>query len=93
MYSKIISIKYEPKGLIRRVINPVQQSMFINLTSYTSGTFNEWRLYDIQGKIVHREQFSSQTIYGSIPAIATGIYILEVRMGDKTERIKISKVN
>ncbi|HET6996120.1 MAG TPA: T9SS type A sorting domain-containing protein, partial [Chitinophagaceae bacterium] len=86
-------ISYQPKGLIKRFLNPVQQDVVIQLTSFTSGSGNEWILYDMNGKIVHRELFTSQTIYGKLPLINSGIYILEVRMGDRMERVKISKLN
>jgi hypothetical protein len=93
LYSKTVSVTYQPKGLIKKWISPIQNGVFIQLTSFTPGTRNEWRLYDMQGRIVHREQFSSQTIYGAMPAITAGTYILEVRMGDSMERIKIYKAN
>lgn len=93
MYSKIVSVRYQPKGLIKRVLNPVQEGIFIQLTSFTNNTQNEWILYDMNGRIVHREQFSSQTIYGSTPPLAAGLYILEVRMGSRMERVKITKMN
>jgi hypothetical protein len=93
IYSKTISVVYEPKGMIKKFLNPIQQSLFVLLTSYNARAHNEWRLYDLNGRIMHREQITSQTIYGTIPPIAAGIYILEIRMGDAIERIKINKVN
>jgi len=91
-YSKVVAITYQPKGLIKRIKNPVRQNLFIQLTSFTGGTNNEWRLYDMNGRMVHREVFNSQIITSAIPAIPAAIYVLEVRMGDRMERIRISKL-
>lgn len=93
MYSKIISVKYEPKGLIRKLLNPVQQGLFIELASFNSAAQKEWKLYDMNGKLIHRETFNSQTIYGTMPAVSAGVYILEIRMGNAIERTKLLKTN
>jgi len=92
MYSKVVSITYQPKGLIRKVVNPVGQNLSIQLNSYIAGTNNEWQLYDMNGKMVHHEKFNSQTINSAVPVIPAGVYVLEVRMGDKMERVRISKL-
>jgi hypothetical protein len=93
MFSKTVSVKYQPAGLIRKVLNPVREHLFIQLTSFIAGDNNVWRLYDMNGKMIHAERFSSQTIYAAIPAIPSAIYVLEVRMNNRVERVKISKLN
>ena len=90
---EIQNTKYQPKDLIGKLANPVRGNLFIQLTSFIPGGHNEWRLYDMNGRMVHSERFSSQTIDAAMPAVSAGLYVLEVRMNDKMERAMISKLN
>jgi hypothetical protein len=92
-YSAIVAIKYEPSGLIQSFLNPVDQSLFVSLTSFDPNmrTVNEWLLYSMSGTIVARDKITSATIYGDLPYLPAGIYILELRVNDKNEKLKIIK--
>jgi hypothetical protein len=93
MYSRTISVQYHPETLVKRWLNPVQDAVFFQLTSYIADSRNEWIVYDMNGRIVHRERYSSQTIYGQLPPLATGMYVIEVRMGILSSRLRIIKTN
>jgi hypothetical protein len=93
MYSNIISVRYEPKGMIRSFLNPIQSSLFFELIGFNPNinTVNEWRLYDLHGKIVATDKITSHVIYGQPLSIPAAMYVLEIRLGNKTERVKIIK--
>jgi hypothetical protein len=93
MFSEIISIKYKPEGLIKAILNPVQNTLFVELTDFNPNipVLNEWRLYDVHGRIVVREKITTNIIYGQLPILPAGMYILELQVGDKRERIKMIK--
>jgi hypothetical protein len=93
MYSRIVSVKYEPKGLIKKIVNPVKQNLFVQLTAFNanSNANNEWRLYDLQGHMLAGAKITSDIINVQLPSLPAAMYVLELRLGDKTERIKIIK--
>jgi hypothetical protein len=93
-YSMIIAVKYEPQGLIKRFLNPVdERGIFVELTAFdpNMNTRNEWLLYNMSGAIVVREMITSSVIYGNSLHIPAGMYVLEIRANGKTERLKIIK--
>lgn len=93
-YSMIIALKYEPEGLIKRFLNPVdERGVFVELTSFdpNTGTNNEWLLYNMNGTIIARERITSSVIYGKSLPVPAGMYLLEIRANGKMERLKIIK--
>jgi hypothetical protein len=86
-------VQYHPETLVKRWLNPVQNAVFFQLTSFNDDPRNQWTVFDLNGRLVHRERFTSQTIYGQLPALAPGIYIIEIRMGVLSSRLKIIKTN
>jgi hypothetical protein len=92
-YSAIVAIKYEPSGLIRSFLNPIDQTIFVSMTAFDPNlrTVNEWLLYSMNGTIVARDKITSATIYGNTPYLPAGLYILELRVNDKIERLRIIK--
>ncbi|MBC7948196.1 MAG: T9SS type A sorting domain-containing protein, partial [Chitinophagaceae bacterium] len=93
MYSRTISVRYEPTGLVRRIVNPVQENLFIQLSFFENNPGNEWRLYDMGGRLIHRAAILDQVINAPLPHVRGGIYIVEVRLGSRVERIRILKGN
>jgi hypothetical protein len=93
MFSKTISVKYEPEGLVKTMLNPVQNTLFVELTDFNPNTpvVNEWRLYDLHGRIVAKGKIATNVIYGQLPILAAGMYILALQLGDRSEKIKLLK--
>lgn len=93
MYSRTLSVHYKPDGLIKKSLNPVRHSIFVQLTHFTPDASNRWTLYDMAGRVIHSQSFSQQTIYGLLPSLIPGMYILEVQMLNQSERLKIIKTD
>jgi hypothetical protein len=93
MFSGIITVKYEPKGMIRSLLNPVHSAIIVELIGFNpnSNAVNVWRLYDLHGKLVVTGKINSNVIYGQLPSLPAALYLLEIQLGDKKELVKIVK--
>jgi hypothetical protein len=91
MYSKVISIRYDQAHLLRKIINPVQGTLLIDLAFNRTNSRGEWKLYDLQGRMAIKGNITDVVTYADISVLPAGMYVLEVSMGDRREKTKIIK--
>jgi hypothetical protein len=89
-YSQVVRIKYET-GLVKSIINPLQGTLSVQLNSTVIAPGSEWRIFDMSGKMVRRSRITSPVITESVETLTTGIYVLEIKMGEKREIIRLIK--
>lgn len=93
-YSTIVSIIYQPKGLARKYLNPLQHVLFVELTGYDPNlhTNDYWQLFDKHGRPIASERINGNVIYGKLPPfIPAGIYFLKLAVNHRRETIKLIK--
>ncbi len=91
VYSKTIRIKYEPELLIKKIINPVQNILSVQLTVSAIPANSELLLYDMNGKLLRRSKITSTIINENISMLTSGIYVLQIKLGEKTEKTRLVK--
>jgi hypothetical protein len=89
--SGLVNIRYQPLGLINTIINPVREGLFLKLTSIVFSHSDQWRLYDLHGRVVAGERITGSVIYGTLPYIPAGVYVLELKVKDQCEHTTIIK--
>ena len=76
-------------AIINSYPNPVSSQLTVDLSGYPAGSL---RIMDMQGRIL----LSAATVDGinkvNTATLASGIYVLEVKVGNEIEQIKISKM-
>jgi hypothetical protein len=91
-YSRVIRIKYEPKTLVKNIVNPVHDILSVHLDAAVIVPGSEWLLYDMTGKMVRRERITGDIINAPVSTLTPGLYMLEVKMGDKREITRLIKL-
>jgi YD repeat-containing protein len=71
--------------------NPTKGQFSVEVENFSSDTVGEAGLYDIAGKTVHRQTLTSGLIRFDLGNNPTGIYILKIKINDKTTTWKIIK--
>jgi hypothetical protein len=91
-YSKTIWIKYEPVSLVKKIINPMQNILSVQLNTAATPAGSEWILYDMNGKMIRRENILGSTINETISWLTAGMYLLEIRLGEIREITRLIKL-
>lgn len=96
-YSNVISISVPDKNAIVNVSpNPVSHLAEVKITSKITGAA-QWKLFDIAGRIVMRNQVDAQrgsaaVFYINMAALAQGTYYLQVSGAGIDKKIKVQKL-
>lgn len=90
VYSKIVIANFNPATIIRIATNPVKDKLLIQLNGLpTAGA--AWRMYNLMGQMIYQEKLSATVIEKNIEKLAPGIYVVEIIIEGRAERIKILK--
>lgn len=91
-FSRVLTISSKFGGIIVRMMNPVQQQIWIEISAVDPQVRTEWKMFDQLGKMVHKGIVSGNIIETNWPsALPAGIYVVEISQGDKMERVRIMK--
>ena len=91
-YSKTIWIKYEPASLVKKIINPMQNTLSVQLDAAATPAGSEWILYDMNGKMIRRKKIAGATINETISWLTAGTYLLEIKLGEIREVTRLIKL-
>lgn len=90
-YSRTLTLRYEAKSVIRKIINPFSNAIFIRFTAGIVPAGTAWRLYDMQGRLVLARQTTVNTINEPATGLKPGVYLLEIMIRGKKQVIKLIK--
>lgn len=93
-YSKVVQIKIEKKSWVSSVVNPISNTIHVNVFAENPGVLSS-KLVDIQGRIIlKKSQLLTRGVNTiQLPAthLSKGIYLLELVQGGKTSVKKLVK--
>jgi hypothetical protein len=88
-YSKTLTIRYEVKSAIRKVVNPFSNAIFIQFTAGTVQTGTPWKLYDMQGRLVLSRVTRGNIINEPAGMLKPGVYLFEIMIRGKRQVMKL----
>jgi hypothetical protein len=71
--------------------NPTSSSFYLKIVAEKSNSAYKFRLFDLQGRRIREMSFYPNTINVFGDDLTSGIYFLEVMLGDKSKTIKLLK--
>ena len=89
-YSFIVHVRYNAERLVRKMINPVGNTLLLELfKQLPQGTLAI--VYDINGQVIRKQSITSAKIEMDISSLPGGTYLLSIYSGSKTEQLKFVK--
>lgn len=88
-YSRTLTIQYEAKSVIKKIINPISNAIFIQFTAGVVQPGTPWKLYDMQGRLVLTRVTRSNIINEPAALLKPGIYLFEIMIRGKRQVIKL----
>jgi hypothetical protein len=88
-YSRTLTIQYEAKSAVKKIINPFSNSVFVQFTAGTVAPGTPWKLYDMQGRLVLTRVTQSNIINEPAAILKPGIYLFEIMIRGKRQVIKL----
>lgn len=90
MYSKIVSVQYARRSIVKNFLNPLRNSLHVQLADGASGT---WKLINMQGQLLLQGAIHNARIHYNTASLPEGMYVLEIILKDHKECLKLVKAN